>query len=168
MVKNNELIIVGTKSKVVFFIVNYPLLVMIIIVGSFEVFAFFYGEDVTHMLRGLMLLPAVLLPQVMLLYILSNKWCYKIEIDKTNNTINFYRICNRAMRTFLTKKMKVAIGAYCHIYINNADFILPEAYIHELVSYLPKDTVVEYKGALGKSKKKYWIKINKPLIPDRR
>lgn len=156
---------VGAKSKLGIFIVNHPLLDTIIILAFCEMFAFFFGEDAIFLLRLLKGGLAIFLPHVVLVYILSNKWCYKIEIDGTNSTINFYRICNRGIRTFSMKKIKVIIGTYCHIYINNADFILHEAYIHDLVSYLPKDTVVEYKGALGKSKEKYWNKINKPLIP---
>ena len=101
-----------------------------------------------------------------LYYIASNKWCYKIELDKSNSTIIFYRLYNRVVRTFKFDKIKIVIDSYCHIFIGDPEFILHAEYFHDLVSLLPSDTVIEYNGRIGKYKEKHWIKG--PLIPGNR
>jgi hypothetical protein len=160
---NKEIIIAGSKSKLCSFICKYPLLSTLIVIMCWEAFAFLCGADINHLLRGLMLLLIVFLPAVLLMYALSNKWCYRIELDKSNDTIIFYRLCNRAVQALKFKRTNIVINSYCHIFIGDCEYILHANYIHDLVSFLPKDTVIEYKGQIGKYKEKHWLKG--PLIP---
>lgn len=161
-----EQIVVGATSKFGIFVCKYPFRVMLIVITSWEIFAFLNGENNNHLLRGLVILLAVCLPLLVLMYILSNKWCYKIEIDTSNQSIIFYRLCNRAACIFLQDRITIVIDSYCHIFVGDSEFILHADYIHDLVSYLPKDTVVVYKGRVGKYKENHWEKG--PLIPGSR
>jgi uncharacterized membrane protein (Fun14 family) len=166
MDNNKRVIVVGTTSSFGKFVCNYPVSLMFILLAIGEVVGFLDGADASKLLRCLLIPLGVYLPLILIMYILSNKWCYKIELDKPNNTIVFYRICNRVPCIFKFSTINIVVNAYCHILIDEHDFILHADYIHDFVSYLPKDTVIEYKGTLGKSKEKHWLKG--PLIPGNR
>jgi hypothetical protein len=166
--QDKEIVIVGATSKFGVFILRYPLKVMLIIVIASETFLFMAGDDIDHLLRGLWIQLLAYGPMILLVFITSKKWCYRIEINKSNNTIVFYRLFNREVHTFRLEKIKIVIGAYCHILINDSEFILHAQYIHDLVSYIPKDSIIEYKGRFGKWQGREWERNNKPLIPGSR
>lgn len=166
--RDKEVVIVGATSKLGVFICKYPLGVMLIILFVGEMFAFMTGADTNHLLRGPLLLLSVCIPIILIVFIMSKKWCYRIEINKSNNTINFYRLFNRGVCSFPLVRIKIIIGAWCHICVEDAEFILHYVYIHDLVSYIPKDSMVEYKGRVGKLTEQEWNRNNKPLIPGSR
>jgi len=166
MNKKEELIVVGITSNFGSFICNYPYLVMIIVIFVGEIFASLFGADTTKLIRGLAVMFCVFLPLIFIIYLISNKWCYKIEVDNTNGSIIFYRLCNRDVRSLPLCNIKIVIDSYCHIIINDSEFILHAEYIHDLVSHLPKDTIIEYKGNIGKYKENNWEKG--PLVPGKR
>jgi hypothetical protein len=166
MDKSKDLIVVGTTSKLGNFIFKYPARAMIIILLFGETAEFMVGVNLRQLVMILFILLSVFLPLLLLVYLAGNKWCYKIEIDKSNNTIIFYRLFNRGVHTFKIDGIKIIIKSYCHIFIGGSEFILHADFIHDLVSHLPKDTVIEYKGPLGKYKEHHWEKG--PLIPGNR
>lgn len=164
--KNSGIITVGATTKFGNFIFKYPAISASMLIVALEVFAFVAGSDNAKLWRVLWCMACVCLPVVILIYFLGNKWCYKIEIDKSKNSITFYRLCNRGVDIFSIGGIRIVIGAYCHILIDDSDFILHYFYMHDLVAHLPKDTQIEYRGLSGKrAKERYWDKYNIPLIP---
>jgi len=154
MDNKKELIAVGTTSKFWCFIFKYPFYAMMLLLLFWCSSVFLYGEDITLSMRGGGVLFVFFLFLYFVIYVLFYKWCYQVVIDKRNNSIICYRFCNRAAQTFKLDGLKVVIGSYCHIVVGGSDFILHENYAQNLLSALPKNTIVEYKEASGKSKRK--------------
>ena len=155
----------GVRSKIGGYICKYPWRVALILTIIGVILAFLLGGTLSELIRGAMIVALAFYIMISALFLFTRNWCYRIEIDKSNDSIIFYRLFNRGTRAFGLERIKIFISAYCHIYVENSDFILHAAFIHDLVSYLPKDTVVEYKGRIGKWKEKDWEKCNRPLIP---
>jgi len=155
MDKNKELIVVGTTSKLGNYFFKYPIRVILIFIIFGETVAFMDGADAAYLWRAFYVPLYVYIPVLFVLYLAGNKVCYKIEIDRSNNSITFYRIFNRGGAcTFSLNKIKIVVGPWqFHIVADGSEFILYYQYIHELVSYLPKSTVIEYIGFLGNNMK---------------
>ncbi len=160
---NKEIIVIGTTSKFGNYIFKHSLESLIMLCTSLAVFLLLWRETKHDVFIGVAAGLIYLLPVIFLTYLASNKWCYKIELNESDNTIIFYRLFYRAPRIFKLTKIKIVINPRCHILIEDSDFILHSEYIHDLVSYLPSDTVIEYKGWIAKYTEKHWIKG--PLIP---
>jgi hypothetical protein len=160
---NKGIVVVGTNSKISSFICKYPFRAMFIIIILAEILGFLVGGDSAQLYRGTMALLTVSLSIISIMYLISDKWCYRVEINTLDNLIRFYRLCNKPLSSFKLEKIRIIIGAYCHILIKDSKFILHAHYIHDFVSLLPKDTIIEYKGYIGKYKEKHWAKG--PPIP---
>jgi hypothetical protein len=138
--QKKKIVIVGTTSKLSVFICKYPLKVLLIMIFVAELFALLSGADLKHLLRGPLLLLSVCVPIILIVFIMSKKWCYRIEINKSDNTINFHRLFNRRVCSFPLARIKIIVGAWCHIYVEGGEFILHYIFMHDLVSYIPKDS----------------------------
>ena len=167
-INTDDLITVGFSSKVANYIFKYPWRFMFISFAILEVLLFVVDRDVEKLQNSILSLFGIYFVVIAAGYFLLRSRCYKVEIDKKNNLVNFYCCYSRTVNSYTANNIIVTIGAYITIYINNSKYEIDAAFIHDLVSYLPKDTIIEFKGRYGKYIEREWNKNDRPLLPGSR
>ena len=164
----NNIIKIGFTSRLGMFISKYPWRAMLISFAILEIVLIIIEPDTTKIRQSFVGLLTFYSIFVLIMQLSLRAWCYKIEIDRRNNHITLFRFFNRGVHQFEIKNISIVIGYYCNIFLNGARFVIHAAFIHDLVAYLPSDTIIEYRGRVGKYKGKEWEKNGRPLIPGNR
>lgn len=160
-----KIVVIGAMSKLGIFICKYPWLFIFFIFAFTEIIIVTIDKNLNSVIKPLLILLPELVIITYLLQIFTKKWCYRIEINPVEEIITFYLLFNRGVINLNLNKIKIVIGSYCHILINESEYIIHVHYIHDLVAYLPKDTIIEYQGRIGRYKQKAWNSYGRPLIP---
>ena len=144
------------------------LLLMVLLFAFAEIVIFILEQNIMFLIdsaKAIFVFLIILLPSMNLLL---RAWCYKIEINNTTNMITFYRFFNRGVHKFRMDNISIIIGGTSNIYVDNERFVLHDAFIHDLVAYLPSNTQIEYKGFRGNQKRRNWEEGGTPFIPGSR
>jgi len=158
-------VVIGATSKLGIFICRYPWRVVFILIILGEIVTFDIDNIAQSLLKPIVIVLPLLVSITFAMQIFTRKWCYRIEISISEKIIIFYLLFNRGVVSLNLNKIKIVIGSYCNIMIDEAEFIIHAHYIHDLVAYLPKDTIVEYQGRIGRYKQKAWNSYGRSLIP---
>jgi hypothetical protein len=159
----NDVISIGITSRVAAFACKYPWLVTLLLVILTDILVCIFDYNIHRLLRGTFVLIFSFGILTVLIQVSTTAWCYKIEIDLNDKLISFYKLFNRGVYQFRIENTSIIIDSYCNIFVGKSKFVIHADFIHDLVAYLPKDTVIEYRGRIGTYKEKHWQKG--PLIP---
>jgi hypothetical protein len=165
--QQDNIIAIGLTSKVTTFISKYPWIVMLLVVLITATLVYTIDTKI-NLLMLIIMLVIVYGVLTLLIKISTSAWCYKVEVNNNDSTIIFYKFFNRGIYKINMEDISVIIDSYCNIIVGDTKFIIHVNFIHQLVAYLPKNTIIEYKGRIGKYKEKEWIKYNRQLIPGNR
>ena len=91
--------------------------------------------------------------------------CYKLVFNIVSKKVSFYRMFTKNCTEANANKIRIEIGREVILIANQINYKIFTDILHDVVSYLPPDTTIMYKGLFGKHFEKELKILNKPLTP---
>ena len=155
----------GIDSKFGEFFFRYPWYMAFIFFLLIETVIVIVERNFEVFLKSSILLLSVLIINLLIAHLFTRNYCYKVIINNNQKKISFFPFFNRGRKSERIDEVKVVIHRTCDLLIHNNTYTVLPGLIHEIVTYLPRDTVIEYFGFFGHMKERAWDKSNNRLTP---
>ena len=163
--KNKTEYIFGIDSYFGICFFRYPWRITLIIFLIVEILVFLLDHNLSALVKTSILFSLILIINMLIVYIFSREYCYKIIIDTHQKSIRLYRFFNRGVKSEQLNNVKVVVHGTCDIVINNNTYTVFPAVLHDIIPYLPKKTEITFSGFFGRIKKRDWERRNINLTP---
>ena len=163
--KIEEIYVFGVKSKIGEFFYKHPWYATMIFFLVIEVIVFFIEKDIGAIIKSTKIILPLLIANIVIARYFTRNYCYRVTIDKDNNTIKFYLMFNQGIIKEKITGVNVIIDNNCKIIINKKSFKVFAEMMHKIVAFLPEETEISYIGFFGRLKEKDWDRTNRKLKP---
>ena len=160
--------IFGVKSKLGEFFYKHPWYTTMIFFIMIEAIVFLIQKDIGAIIKSAKIIFPLLIGNMVIARYFTRNYCYRVTIDKNNDTIIFNLMFNQGIVEEKINGVNVIIDKNCKIVTKNKTFIVYAEMMHKIIAFLPEDTEIDYVGFFGRLKKKDWEKTNRRLKPGRK
>jgi hypothetical protein len=160
--KNN--VYFGIKNKQCEFIINHPWYTFSILYSFIVLSLFLYG-DIGKLKYSIYISLPICILIIIFVSFYHRYSCYKLGINKITKEVTFYLMFNRIFIVEDPSHISVIIGREIKLSTTKSSYKISSDILHDVVSHLPPDTQIRYRGIFGKHFEKELKLLNKPLIP---
>ena len=155
----------GAESKFGEFFYKHPWYTTLFFFLALEFVVVCMENDFALVVKSTKLILPLLIANIIIARYFTKNYCYKVIIDKNNNTIEFYLMFNQGIIKERIAGVNIVVDRSCKIIISKRTFIVFAEMLHKIVPFLPEDTGINYVGFFGRLKKRDWDKTNRRLKP---
>jgi hypothetical protein len=159
--KNNNMYVLGFKSKFAELVFNHPWCFTFLVFIVTGCIIFYVEDNIEKVILAMKVLSLPLFGTTTLVRIFQRNTCYKVVIDTKREIAIFHLMFNQGIVEAKTRRIKVIIVRHFNCITDGRTFVLMNNLLHDVVALLPESTEIKFVGFFGRHWEKELIKTKR-------